>query len=379
MSDNTINKAANYLSNKYVFIGLIILSITILTTINNYYFYDYVSVTNDRNAKKIKIITDAKLALCADNNISVEICTNNIISTVNEAQKYYRYLNKIVIKDAENQVLWEKEKYNHDHVSTLSVIVNLPDFENSKKSKMVLTKQWSNTALLLSVYRSMTFSATQNISILMNKGKDEAVKHIKRTSWYRSRPALGYTIFTIFLFLLYRRREQSITESINAREEKIVKEEQKRIHQEHLNKSKDEIIRDLEGKIDDIGQKIQEHDSVINPPMNTLKYDQFLDLDPESIIFKCRKVAEKLVIKIYNEQIGSNERIPFYKRIEQLSKEKIIDSKIVSYINSVKAFGNISAHPNVDNPVEFSREDAVMVSNTLIRLIEELDERDLLK
>ncbi len=379
MSDNTINKAANYLSNKYVFIGLIILSITILTTINNYYFYDYVRVTNDRNSKKIKIITDAKLALCADNNISVKTCTNSIISTVNEARKYYRYLNEIVIKDAENQVLWEKEKYNHDHVSTLSVIVNLPDFENSKKSKMVLTEQWSNTALLLSVYRSMTFSATQNISILMNKGKDEAVKHIKSTSWYRSRPALGYTIFTIFLFLLYRRREQSITESINSREEKIVKEEQKRIHQEHLNKSKDEIIRDLEGKIDDIGQKIQEHDSVINPPMNTLKYDQFLDLDPESIIFKCRKVAEKLVIKIYNEQIGSNERIPFYKRIEQLSKEKIIDSKIVSYINSVKAFGNISAHPNVDNPVEFTREDAVMVSNTLIRLIEELDERDLLK
>ena len=28
----------------------------------------------------------------------------------------------------------EKEKYNHDHVSTLSVIVNLPDFENSAKS-----------------------------------------------------------------------------------------------------------------------------------------------------------------------------------------------------------------------------------------------------
>ena len=101
-------------------------------------------------------------------------------------------------------------------------------------------------------------------------------------------------------------------------------------------------------------------------------------MDPESIILKCRKVAEKLVIVIYNENINSTTRISLHKRIEQLSKDKIFDSKIVGYINSIKAFGNISAHPNVDNPVEFTREDAVMVSTTLIRLIEELESRDLL-
>ena len=111
--------------------------------------------------------------------------------------------------------------------------------------------------------------------------------------------------------------------------------------------------------------------------MNTLKYDQFLELDPESVIFKCRKVAEKLVITIYNENVQVDKKLTLHKRVEQLSKNKIFDSKIVSYINSIKAFGNISAHPNVENPIEFSREDAVMVSNTLIRLIEELEERNL--
>ncbi len=378
MSDNTVNKTASYLSNKYVFVGLIMLSITILTTINNYYFYDYVTVTNKDNAKKIKIIIDEKLAFCADNNISITTCTENIVFTVDKAQKYYRYLDEIVIKNNDNRILWSREKYNHDHVSTLSVVAKMPDFANSEKATMIMEEKWSNAALLVSVYRSMTFSATQNISILMHKGKDEAIEHFIGKSWYRSRPALGYAIFTILLFLLYRRRELAIQVEVKMQEDEYVKLEKKRIIEKNKNKGLQEIIDDLEVKVKDIATKIQDHDKIINPPLNTLKYDQFLELDPESVIFKCRKVAEKLVIQIYNKNIHDDNRIPLYKRIEKLSKEKLIDSKIVSYINSIKAFGNLSAHPNVENPIEFTREDAVMVSNTLILLIEELENRNLL-
>ena len=59
-------KSINWcLSNKYIFSGLIVLSISILTGINNFYFYSHVARENDRNAEKIRIIVDEKLALCA--------------------------------------------------------------------------------------------------------------------------------------------------------------------------------------------------------------------------------------------------------------------------------------------------------------------------
>lgn len=379
MSDNTINKTASYLSNKYVFIGLIIFSITVLTTINNYYFYDYVSVTNNRNVRKIKIMVDEKLSLCANNDISIVACTDNIISTFKDIQDQhaYAYMDKIIIRDSSNKIIWKQTKYKDSNVSTISVDIKLPDLITATKSTYKTVKQWSNLDLYLSVYRSMTFSLTETIDKWVHEGKSEAIHHLTSKAWYRSRPSLGYAIFTILLFLLYRRRELSITKEMQKHEQEIVKAEKERIKQKHLHMSKDEIIKELEDKVDDIGKKIQEHDKIINPPMNTLKYDQFLELDPESVIFKCRKVAEKLVITIYNENVHVDKKLTLHKRVEQLSKNKIFDSKIVSYINSIKAFGNISAHPNVENPVEFTREDAVMVSNTLIRLIEELEDRDL--
>ena len=370
----------SFLSNKYIFIGLIIFSITILTTINNYYFYDYVSVTNDRNAKKIEIMIDKKLSLCADNNISISRCMDNILSTLNiiQERRAYAFINKISIKDSIGNIIWEKPKYKHDKVTTLSVDVKLPNLSNEQKSTIKIDNVWSNSALMVSVYRSMTFSLAQVIDKWVNEGKNEAMMHLKTRAWFRSRPTLGYAIFTILLFLLYRRRELAIETEIKMKEDTYVKLEKSRIDEKNKNKGLQEIIDDLESKVNDVAKKIQDHDKVINPPLNTLKYDQFLALDPESVIFKCRKVAEKLVIQMYQKNIDKNDRIAFYKRIEALSKAGLIDSKIVGYINTIKAFGNLSAHPNIDNPIEFSKEDALMVSSTLVLLIEELEARNLL-
>ena len=97
-------RLTDFLSSKYIFIGLIVLSITILTAINNYYFYAYVALDNDKNTKKIRIIVNEKLALCADNNIEISACTKNIVATVDlgwdiERLKFFidpleRYLQK---------------------------------------------------------------------------------------------------------------------------------------------------------------------------------------------------------------------------------------------------------------------------------------------
>ncbi len=369
---------ADYLSNKYIFIGLIVLAIAVLTTINNYYFYAHVARENDRNAEKIKIIINEKLTLCADNNIEISSCTKNIISTVDKVSKYYYYVTEASMTDSNGKIIWKRTKNRHDKVAALHVKIKLPDLIKSKEAKIDIENYWSNANIALSVYRSMTFSATQLIGIWKEDGVKKAFKYFTTVAWYRSRPAIGFTIFTIFLFFLYRRRERAVETEVQKKDREYVKLGKERIEQENKNKGLQERIDDLESKENNISKKIKSHDSIINPPLNTLKYDQFLELDPESVILKCRKVSEKLIIQIYNKHIKMDDRIPFYKRIEQLSKEKLIDSKIVGYVNTIKAFGNISAHPNVHNPIEFTREDAIMVSNALILLIEELESNNLL-
>ena len=60
-------KRRSYLSNKSIFIGVVVLSIAILTGINNYYFYAHDARENNRNAEKIRIIVN-------DNSI-LYLCT----------------------------------------------------------------------------------------------------------------------------------------------------------------------------------------------------------------------------------------------------------------------------------------------------------------
>lgn len=372
------DKWTSNLSNKYIFVGLIILSIAILSGINNYYFYAHIARENGRNAEKIKITVNKNLAFCAENNIDISSCTHNIVSTIDKVSKYYYYVTEAVLEDSNGNIIWRKDRNNHDKVAALNVLIRLPDLINSTKAEIKIENHWSNANILLSVYRSMTFSANQLIDVWSEEGFDKAKERFSTVAWYRSRPAIGFTIFTIFLFFLYRRRERAVETEVRNNDREYVKLEKERIAQENKNKGLRERIDDLESKENNISKKIKSHDGIINPPLNTLKYDQFLELDPESVILKCRKVSEKLIIQIYNKHIRMDDRIPFYKRIEQLSKEKLIDSKIVSYINTIKAFGNISAHPNVHNPIEFTREDAIMVSNALILLIDELESNNLL-
>ncbi len=369
---NILNKIGwiSNLSNKYIFMGIIILSITILVGINNYFFYSYMDVLNKREAKKLETVVNEELTFCSDNNINISFCTNNIVSIINTIYRYNTYIDQIDVKDFNGNTIWKRDNNNHDEVTLIDISIKLPSSVNSQKATMNIDPKWNTMYFLGSIFRSMTLSVTQFIS--------EPDQVSIRKAWYRSRPAIAFTIFTILIYLLYRRREMAIEAEMRIHDIEKVESQKELLKLEAENMTQVEYISQLESKVNDVAQKIQHHDKVINPPLNTLKYDQFLELDPESIIFKCRKVAEKLVIQIYQKNIDYNDRIPFYKRIEALSKDGLIDSKIVGYINTIKAFGNLSAHPNVDSPIEFSKEDALMISNALVLLIEELEIRNLL-
>ena len=297
---------------------------------------------------------------------------------MDKVAKHYYYVTNAYLLDSEGNILWIKEKNSHDKVAALSVNIQLPDLETSTKANIDIKNHWSNANIGLSIFRSMTFSFTQLIEIQQSDGWQKAFDYFTTVAWYRSRPAIGFAFFTIILFMLYRKRETARDEAMVVNEREIVKLEKERSRHERKNKSLQEKIYDLKSQKEHVAKKIQSHDKIINPPLNTLKYEQFLELDPESVIFKCRKVAEKLVIQIYNKTFNTEERMPLYRKIERLSKKGTIDSKIVIQINTIKAFGNLSAHPNVKKPIEFTREDALMVSSTLILLIEELGNSDLL-
>ena len=352
------------LSNNKVFIGVIVLSITVLTAINNFYFYSHIARENGRNAEKIKLIIEEKLAFCSDNNISSKVCNQSIVTTVGKVSKYYYYLSDAELYDANGELLWKKHGNSHDKVAALKATIRLPDLSESKKATYEISNVWSNYNVAVSVYRSMTFSATELMDISYKDGIEKAIKRFTTVAWYRSRPAIGFAIFTFVLLWLFRKHQVAQLRKIKERDQELI--DNIGTLQEDLEVYESTIIR-----------KFQLHDGVINPPLNTLKYEDYLQLDPETIVFKCRKVMENIVTKLYYDHIEVDKFKSVYEKINALNKKGILDSRLVTYAHSLRAVGNNAVHNDILAPIVFTRDDALVNSSVLILFIEGLEEQGL--
>lgn len=363
------------LSNKWIFTLLLILSITVLTLINNYYFYAHVARENDRGAERIKILVNRTLALCKENNIDSSSCNKTLIETIDDVSKYYYYTTETVVKDSTGNNLWEKERNEHDKVSVLNIEILLPDLATSTTATFSIQDKWSNSNIVLSVFRSMTFSITQLIEIYNSNGIERAWKHFTSVAWYRSRPTIGFTLFTFILLWLYRNREK---DQIKEQEEKDAKLKNTFKKNTLLEAEKNVLAAEkekLEAKYNKIYTKLQKYDYIINPPINTLNFNDLISIDTSGIGNKFRKTIEKLILPIYQYQ--------FNEKAKNLSEAtwKLVDKNILSqeaqnYINIIRIYGNMDSHYNEQDNI--SKDEVLALANYVILIVEEIVQKDLL-
>ncbi len=356
------------LHNKYVFFGFLIFSIMILTAINNYYFYAHVARENKRSANQFEVLVKNSLDICIENEINPQICTKKLIQNLEKMTSHTYYLTSAILKDFQGNILWQKSRNEHDKVAIVSLEIILPDLNNSNDITYNDTYEWSNANIALSVYRSMTFSATYLWDIYEEKGLEEAIKKFFTVAWYRSRPAIGFTLFTILLFWLYRNRERKL----------LTKEREK---EEELRKTfkKNELLtlktEELEAKYKIVYDDLKKYDNVLNPPINTLTFSHLVAQDTAELGTKFRKTLEKLLFPIYRKTFDREPK-SLSDTIYKLEKNKIITAPVAHKADIVRMYGNLSSHFN--ETAGLSKEESIYLAGYIIEIVEELVAKDLL-
>ena len=114
-----------------------------------------------------------------------------------------------------------------------------------------------------------------------------------------------------------------------------------------------------------------------------IDHDSFLkliEIDPEGVIAKVRKISEDLTKKIARDKLENfNSRWSFSDLIKKLFAQKIINNKIRSYLETIRLFGNMAAHSDIEDPTDFSNEDSIVISNALLMFIEECLKKELIE
>ena len=352
------------LSNKYFYWSTFIFLIAILTGINNYYFYKHVERTADRDTIQLKELLHLQIKLCIQNNISIDECNNNLIqNTIVFANTAYYNL-KTEIKDFNQKIIWSKPEKNWDRVSHSEIIIILP-YKNDFSDFQYQGKADFNISLFIgSVFKSMTFSITDFYKITYDFGMKEAINKFNTIYWYRSRPAIGFAIFTYLILWLSRKRTYKM-EELQEKEDLKIKET-----------FQEDLKNNIEIKNTNIIQnKITKYDAILNPPINTLNFENLFD-DLDTIGTKFRKVAEKIIFKVYEEQIGNIPlRMSLSTAVYELHQKGILSDTARNYISIVRVYGNISSHYS-DSVI--CKEEAIAIASSLLNVIDEIYEKNLL-
>jgi hypothetical protein len=346
------------LTNKYIFYGILFILVFILTGINNYYFYAHIERASYRNAKQLKTILEDNYKYCIKNN-SEDSCKNNLISITQSFSVKAYYNDSILIKEG-NTILWEKPKKDWDKIVKSDIIINLYKNKVDINYKVL----FSTNMVFISVIRSMTFSFAEFSEVAYEQGIKEAINKLNNIYWYRSRPFIGFMVFTFLLLYFYRKKELQQIEEEKKQDEKV------RINVVNNisihNDIKINIINDI---------SLYSH--IISPPINLSSIDELLKNDLDMLGTKFRKAAEKVVFQVYEEHISKDVLgVNLSKAINKIHHNGLISDNAKNYLDIIRVYGNMSAHYS-DNTI--SKEEAMVVISSLNNVLNELSSKNLIE
>ncbi len=214
-----------------------------------------------------------------------------------------------------------------------------------------------------------------------------AINNLENIYWYRSRPFLGYTIFTLLILFLFKKRtdlldreRREIEEKAREEKEKAKKEAIKK--QEEYEKEIDKIIKEKEKNLEKQNKLEEEYISVCNQfrqyesfvrfAFENISIDELLEKNRRILGNMFRLVAEKIVFSIFENEVR-----PISKRIDTLDSclseiktRNILKYNSISALYAVKNFGNENSHYTRDEN-ETSYAKTIVIAKDLINVIEE--------
>lgn len=421
------------LSNKYFYWSLFILLISILTWINNYGFYSHVERTSVRTVVQF----EKNLLELIDNypNQNKEEIQQLIIKLASRWQHFSYYNNGIELILLNNERKSLQDTKNWDNSTSSRFLIDIKKLINKEEGGFIVESLTSKKQVFNSIISSMTFSivdmyndlfssktspfngkvyiknrdkVNDGIIVINNNSTDiekkyllivdennnikeislspyEEIKikdgstvlkgqqlsegsihtliyNIENLYWLRSRTTIGFAIFTYLILWLSRKRTYKLEELEYKEDDKLL----------------DEFKEGLNNNIakTSIKDKIEKYDSILNPPINTLTYEDLFDKDLDTIGTKFRKIAEKIIFQVYQLQIGPIPyRLSLSTAIYELNQRRILSDAAKNYISIVRVYGNISSHYS-DSVI--CKEEAIAIASSLLNVIDEIYEKNLL-
>ena len=214
-----------------------------------------------------------------------------------------------------------------------------------------------------------------------------AINNLKTIYWYRSRPFLGFTIFTLLILFLFKKRIELLDEKRKlivekAREDQLKLKEEAIKKQEEYEKEIDKIIKEKEESLEKQNKLKEEYISVCN---QFRQYESFVkfafeDISIDELLEKNRRilgnmfrlVAEKIVFSIFEYEVR-----PISKKVDtldsclsEIKNRNILKYNSISALYAVKNFGNENSHYTRDEN-ETSYAKTIVIAKDLIDVIEE--------
>lgn len=203
-----------------------------------------------------------------------------------------------------------------------------------------------------------------------------ALENFQNIYWLRSRPFVGFTIFTVVILFLFRRRKEQLEE------EKKEIEEQNRIELEKLEKQiederteKEEIIKKqnkLEEEHRTVCERFKQHEAFVKFAFEETTIDELLEKNRRILGNMFRLVAEKIVFSIYESKIRPiiKKRDTLDSCLQEVKLLEILKPSSINALYAVKNFGNDNSHySSEENQTSYVR--TIVIAKDLIDVIEE--------
>lgn len=348
------------LSNKYIFWGLWLFFVTILTGINNFYFYEFVKDTCKQDAAQLESIIVSQS--CLNDEKIYSTCKNSMLNLIKAHSEKSFYNHSLTVSEKNGTVIW-KDIYTKKAAAGSDIKIN---FDSSDKSVNISYSTFFNSQeFLLSVFRSMTFSITDLIPIIYDNGIKSAIENFKkRKMFHRTRPTIGFALFSFLILWLYKRREFQLEIAQKHKEQLMIDEFKNEIQKNdnHLNEN-------------ELYDKFIKFDHILNPPINTINFKDLVSMDTNGIGNKFRKVLEKIFFPIVFVNLKTEPK-DLKEAIHLLYYNKMISSKAQIYSTLIRLYGNMDSHYNENSNI--TKEEINVLAFRLISIIEEVLGSDLL-
>lgn len=267
--------------------------------------------------------------------------------------------------------------------------INKKSFEDIKGAKNIVVlnqKDLKKEKYFIPAYNNLNVKEgdfIKNDEILAEGTVFTAIENFKNIYWLRSRPFVGFTIFTFLILFLFNKRIKllrRIEEQLREEKLKIEEANKKAIEEleEQINKAileKEELLQKqnkLESEYKLVVTQFKQYDGFVKFAFKETSIDELLEKNRVILGNMFRLIAEKIVYSIFekNIRIMDKSRDSLDSCLKEIRSLQILSKGSINALFAIKNFGNENSHYSTDER-EISLSKTIVIAKELVDVIEE--------